>query len=119
MTGSDFHPKLEAMNKLIQETFPPHNFEAGGKTHSLKYDLELVCHELLGDLELEKTVKRDLSKRVVFKKSDGKMYEIKPPKGAPSDWQAKMIAAVKSKHGIAKTINEMTLAEAVAEYKAA
>lgn len=117
MTGSQFRPLLEALDKRIGETFPPIDFyeefhtEASKTMEPLKQNLEMVCHGLVGQADLEKTVARDLKKNVMWI-SDGKQWQVSLRKAkAPME---KLIPVVKTKYGVEKTLNEMPLAEAVA-----
>src|SRR5262252_3105022 len=38
-----FRTRLEALEKLIAETYPAETYEAGGETHSFPCSLELLC----------------------------------------------------------------------------
>lgn len=114
--GTD-HKDLAALDAAIKATYPKQSFMSGDEKHEYETDLELLCHLLLDRADLEKTVRRDLSKKVMFvKPADGKLYGVKLTH--PSHRDA-AIKAVKERHGIAKTVNEMTLDEAVKVYESA
>ena len=115
--GTD-HKDLAALDAKIKATYPKQTYDFGdGKKGEYETDLELLCHLLLDRADLEKTVRRDLSKKVMFvKPADGKLYGVKLTH--PSHRDA-AIKAVKERHGIAKTVNEMTLDEAVKVYESA
>jgi hypothetical protein len=112
MTNSDFRPLLEAMEARIKAEFPPETVDVGdgdGRTFTMEQDLESLCQKELYRLDLAKTVKRDLAKKVMWLK-DGKQWSVKIG-AAPLD---QLIPRLKAKYGIEKTLNEMTLDEAVA-----
>lgn len=110
------HADIAALNQHIKTTFPKQTYTASGEEHSFDTDLELWCHVELGRIDLEKTVKRDLAKKIMFvKPADGKLYSVKfPPNPAQN---AQMIAAVKSAHNVKLTLNEMPLADAIKIYE--
>lgn len=109
---------LKALDAQIAETYAPHQYEAGGKTQELKYDLELVCHELLDEAAIVKDLTRSLARQILFQKPDVKgIYQVKKPADAAQ--AVKLMDAVKKKHGIGRTLNEMAFDEALAVYKAA
>jgi hypothetical protein len=110
MTNSDFRPLLDAMNARIKAEFPAETVDVGtADAFTMEQDLESLCQKELYRLDLAKTVKRSLAKKVMWLK-DGKQWEIKIG-AAPVD---EVIARMKAKYGIEKTLNEMTLDEAVA-----
>lgn len=80
----------------------------------LGQSLEMICHTQVWDQDLVKTVKRDLSSKVMFTKKDGKLYQIKAKGDADKQ---KVIAFVKSKADTVSVLNEMSLPDAVAIYK--
>lgn len=97
----------------VKATFPKHTYKAGNEVHTMDESLEVLCHGLVWDDDLVKTVKRDLSKKVMFTKTDGKIYQITAGKDA-----VRLIAIVKAKPDTAKVLNELSIDEAVAIYKA-
>jgi len=112
--------EVAALDARIKATYPKidvSDIYRDGQKHEMDESVETICHGLVWDSDLVKTVKRDLSKKVMWvSPKDGKIYQIKldhPSHREPA------IAAVKSKHGVAKTLNEMTIDEAVAAYKSA
>jgi hypothetical protein len=110
-TGNQMYRRLEELNERIAATFP--------KAHGeFDPDIESVCRDLLSAWLIERDVKRDLSRKIVFvKPADGRLYTVrKPADGAQA---VKLLAAVKAKHGIAHTLNEMAFDEAVKIYAAA
>lgn len=109
-----FRDALKALDARIGATFPKFGLDGEG---DFVRDLETVCHELLDRAALEKEVKRDLSKKVMFvKPTDGQVYGVKLAHPSHRD---QMIAAVKKKHGIAATLNELPLDAAVRAYEKA
>jgi hypothetical protein len=81
----------------------------------LENDLEIICHEQVWEEDFVKTVKRDLAGKVMFTKTDGKLYSIKS-KGAE---QRQLIDRVlKTKADVKMILNDLPLHEAVAVYKA-
>ena len=68
MTNPDFQPLLAAMNARIKAEFPAETFKAGGDDFTMEQSLESLCQKELYRGDLIKSVKRDLSKKVVFTK---------------------------------------------------
>ncbi len=118
MTNSDFRPRLDAMNARIKAEFPPETVDVSGgagKMFTMEQDLESLCQKELYRQDLVKSVKRDLAKKVVFVKPGKKgIWTVKVPSEAQ---RAQLIDIVKKKHGLDRTLNEMTLDEAVAVYR--
>ncbi len=120
MTNSAFQPLLAAMNARIKAEYPAETVDVSGgagRTFTMEQDLESLCQKELYRGDLIKTVKRDLSKKVAFTKPGKKgIWTVKIQK---PEWRQQTIDAVKAKNGIEKTLNEMTLDEAVAVYEQA
>jgi hypothetical protein len=114
-TNSDFQPILQAMNARIKAEFPAETFKSGGTDFTMEQSLESLCQKELYRLDLAKSVKRDLAKKIVFVKPGKKgIWTVKVPNEAQ---RAQLIGIVKTTHKIEKTLNEMTLDEAVAVYE--
>jgi hypothetical protein len=111
------HDDVRALDTLIRTTYPKQTYDAGGETHSYDTDLEVVCHQLLGRWELQKDIRRDLSRYIMFvKPSDGKIYQVKML--ADRSQTPKLVEMIKAKHGVHRVLNEMTLEDVVAIYEA-
>jgi hypothetical protein len=119
MTNSAFQPLLAAMDARIKAEFPAETFKASGDDFTIEQSLESLCQKELYRQDLVKSVKRDLAKKVMFVRGNN-VYSVKIPKPAPQGFDLdRLIAAVKTKNGVEKTINEMTLDEAVAVFEKA
>ncbi len=114
MTNNDFDPLLRQLEEKIKAEFPKSSYTANGETHYFDASLEGICHEQVWDADLVKTIKRDLAGKVMFIKTDGKLYQVKS-KGAE---QSKMIEIIKAKADVKTILNTLTIDEAVAIYKA-
>lgn len=112
-----FTASLRALEARIKESFPPDEFQAGGKTHTIYETLESRCHDALIDIAVAKMIKRDTAKKLMFiKPSDGKLYSVKKvPNPALLEPQAK---AVRDTHRVT-LINDMPISVAVAAYRKA
>lgn len=115
MTNSQFQPLLEALERRIVETYPSHPFRIGDEIEHIEESFEGLCQSALIDADIAKSLKRDLAKKIVFQKPDG-IYTVKR---TTTGQDAQLIAIIKQKHGIARTLNEMPFAEALAVYKSA
>lgn len=119
-TGANIYDRIKELDERIKATFESHDVSymyRDGQKHTLDQSLELICHTLLDDIDLQKTVKRDLAKKIMWvSPKDGKIYQVKLAHPSHRD---PAITAVKAKHGVERTLNEMTLDEAVAVYKTA
>lgn len=112
-----FHQALQDLNARIKATYPPHTFEAGGKTHSLDVDLELICHELLGEMQVERDLRRLLKRTVAF--VDPSKKGLRSYKGRYEGPQrAHLITETLRKVPDAKILNNLPFDEALALYKA-
>lgn len=111
------YAEIKALNDEIKSTYPSKDtgMVLNGKPFIMEQDLETVCGDLLNDHLVAKDLKRTLSSKIVFQKPDG-IYTVKKQKGAD---EAKLIAHVKTKNGIDRTLNEMPFEEALAIYKKA
>lgn len=106
--------EYERINKIVAATYPKHTYKAGGEEHSYDESLECICHTQVWDSDLVKTIKRDLTGKVMFLKTDGKLYSIK----AKASEQQQLIAHVKAQPATKTVLNTLTIEEAVAIYKA-
>lgn len=108
---------FRALNDRVKATYPKRSYDFGGDAKGeFETDIEYLCHTLVGRHDLEKAIRRDLSKKVMFvKPADGKLYGIKVLDPAN---RSKVVELVKKTHGVARTLNEMTMDEAVAIYEA-
>ena len=113
MTNAELQGRLQLLNAKIAEEFPEVPY-GHGMEGSFKQTLEYICHGMVWDDDLAKTVKRDLSSKVMFLKTDGKLYSIK----AKVDEQPRVIAFVKAKPDCKQVLNGLPIDEAVAIYKA-
>jgi len=114
VTGNELYGRLELLNKQIGETFPEVPY-GHGMEGSFKQTLEYICHGQVWDDDLAKTVKRDLAAKVMFLKTDGKLYGIKA-KGEAE--QQRVIAHIASKPEVKSILNSLSLNDAAAIYKA-
>lgn len=109
---------IAALEALVEATFPKRTYDFGdGKKGEFAASIESICAQLLDRADLEKMIRRDISRKVMFiKPDDGKLYGIKVlnPGNKPA-----VIELVKKRHGVARTVNEMTMDEAVAVYERA
>lgn len=110
------HKDVEALNDAIKAERGEEDSSllVDGKPFRMQIDLEAVCGELLDKHLMEKDLKRALKSKVLFQQ-DGKLYEIKIPRGTLQP--AAFIQAVKQKKNIEKTLNEMPILEALAIYQ--
>lgn len=109
---------LRALNERIKATYPKQVYDFGdGQKGEYETELELLCHLALGRADLEKMIRRDLSKKVMFvNPKDGKLYGVKVLNpGNKGD----VATLIKKRHGVARVVNEMTMDEAVAIYEQA
>jgi hypothetical protein len=117
-TGAAFYPALQAMEARIKAEFPPETVDVSGgagRTFTMEQSLESLCQKELYRLDLAKSVKRDLAKKIMFVKPGKKgIWTVKIPN---EEQRAQLIGIVKTTHKIEKTLNEMTLDEAVAVYE--
>lgn len=115
------HKDVAALNDAIKAERGKEKteFTHDGKPFYIDVDLEHVCGDLLEKHLVEKTLRRDLTNKILFQKP-GKpgIYEVKKPKG-PVDQTPKLIAIIKEKHQCATTLNEMPFDEALKIYRAA
>lgn len=102
------------VDEFVKKTYPKTTYTGGGSEHVMDESLECLCHQQVWDADLVKTVKRDLASKVMFVKTDGKLYSTKS-KGAD---QAKAIDFLKAKADVKTILNTLTIDEAVAIYKA-
>jgi len=109
-----FWTRLKAVEEQVAKDYPPMTYTAAGETHSFPASLESVCQDLLYQRDLEKTIARDLKRKVMWQK-DGKVWQVTIRKGQDV---ATLIAAVKQKHGIGRTLNEMEPAAVAAVFRA-
>lgn len=110
-----FHADLKALNERIGETFPQWSSEFGDK-QTLKRDLEFVCHELLGDIEITKDLRWLVNRTVVFFRPDTNGIHIYKGKHVGDD-AIRLIAMTMKKYPQAKILNNLPLDEAIALYK--
>jgi hypothetical protein len=108
----EHYPAIAAVEARIKATMPP--VHAYGM--ELEQCLEMICHTLIDDIEVAKDLKRALAKKILFVKPGQKgIYEVKKIAGDDQ----RLLAAIKDKHKVERTLNEMPFADAIAVYTAA
>ena len=92
-----FQDRFVAMDKLVGETYPQHDF---GDYPPMDECLEVLCHNAVWEHVERRNFRSKLSRKVLVRR-DGNVYEIKGKKSAPL-----MDAAVK-KYGEENVLNKM------------
>lgn len=108
------HADINALNAKIKATYPKQTYTMNGEEHSYDTDLEHLCQEELFRLDLMKMFKRDLSRKLMFVKADGKLYQINVSK-VSYDRRCKLIDDLRNAGH--KVLNEMTINEAAKIYE--
>lgn len=114
VTGNELYGRLELLNKQIGEEFPEVPF-GEGMEGGFKQTLEYICHCQVWDDDLMKTVKRDLAGKVMFTKTDGRLYSIKAKTDADKE---KVYASLNTRSDVKAILNKRSLDDALAIYKA-
>lgn len=108
---------VEALNNRIkaERGMQKTDLTLNGKPFEMQIDLEAVCGELLTAYLIERDLKRDLARKILFVKPGQKgIYQIKKP--IPAHY-SKLIELIKEKHKCGLTLNEMPLDKALVVYR--
>lgn len=116
--GSDmFHPyalqeRLDAYGKTLPEKTITSMTNDDGTPYTYAQDAESLVGDVLADWLTRRDLKRLMRTRVLFVRTDGKLYEAKVAKPA----HARAIAHYKAKPDVAKVLNALPEDEALALY---
>lgn len=111
LSGAAFHDELRKISALVAAQYPKIDCSTFGGKGMLDRDLDTVCHELIEQQALAKSVTRDLQKKVMFvKPEDGKVYGIK----VANEVERTQTCLFLTQHkGVKKILNMMPLDEAI------
>lgn len=117
---NEFHSRLEALNKLIADTYKPVSVDdlySDGQHHEpLPQSLELLCHQMLSDQETARELQRLLNRTIAF--YDKATKQIRSFKTVKDDaTRSKLRDIAKQKYPQAIILNDVPLNEALAMYR--
>lgn len=120
--GGKTYEDIKALDERIKATFPKvdvSHFYGDGEKHEMDQSLEVLCGELVNDHLMARTLKRDLSKKVLFTKpGEAGIFQVSMTQKGRKYTADEVFDAMARRHPGIKALHQMPFDEALKVYRA-
>ena len=113
-----YHPHtLETTLTAYAKTLPPVDLDLGERVEKIEQDADILIGELFNAWRAERDYRKAASKKLLFQKTDGRIYAVTPKKGETVADLLQMFG-VTGLRDCKVILNNLPEAEAIAIYRA-